>query len=89
MRVSQQPESLMDPTEPPPSTRRSRRIEEAVLEVDGVVGVHVWELADRVEVGVRVAPNDAATDVLQRVREVTEAMREGDEIWEVGLLTEP
>ena len=51
--------------------------------------VRVWELADRVEVGVHVAPNDAATDVLQRVREVTEAMREGDEIWEVGLLTEP
>ena len=78
----------MDPTDRP-STRRSRRIEEAVLEVDGVVGVQVWELSDRVEIGVHVAPIDAATDVLQRVREVTEAMREGDESWEVGLLTEP
>lgn len=77
----------MDTNDHPP-TRRSRRIEEAVLEVDGVVGVRVWELADRVEVGIRVAPIDAATDVLARVREVTEAMREGDEVWEVGLLTE-
>ncbi len=71
-----------------PSTRRSRRIEEAVMEVDGVVGVRVWELSDRVEVGIRVAPIDAAPDVLVRVREVTEAMREGEEAWEVGLLTE-
>ena len=58
------------------------------MEVDGVVGVRVWELSDRVEVGIRVAPIDAAPDVLVRVREVTEAMRDGEEAWEVGLLTE-
>ncbi|MDO9022154.1 MAG: hypothetical protein Q8S73_34410 [Deltaproteobacteria bacterium] len=78
----------MDTTDPP-QTRKSRRIEEAVLEVDGVVGVRIWELPDRVEVGIRVAPIDAASDVLQRVRELIEAMREGDERWEIGLLTEP
>jgi hypothetical protein len=78
----------MDTTDPP-QTRKSRRIEEAVLEVDGVVGVRIWELSDRVEVGIRVAPIDAAPDVLQRVRELIEAMREGDERWEIGLLTEP
>lgn len=77
----------MDTTDPPQS-RRSRRIEEAVLELDGVVGARIWELPDRVEVGIRVAPIDAAPDVLQRVRELIEAMREGDERWEVGLLTE-
>ena len=78
-------------TNDPPQTRKSRRIEEAVLEVDGVVGVRVWELPDRVEVGIRVAPIDAASDVLVRVREPIDAMREGenDERWEIGLLTEP
>ena len=80
----------MDPNDPP-QTRKSRRIEEAVLEVDGVVGVRIWELPDRVEVGIRVAPIDAASDVLVRVRELIDAMREGenDERWEIGLLTEP
>ena len=77
----------MDTTDPP-QTRKGRRIEEAVLEVDGVVGVRIWELSDRVEVGIRVAPIDAAPDVLQRVRELIEAMREGDELWDVGVLTE-
>jgi hypothetical protein len=43
-------------THDPRQTRKSRRIEEAVLEVDGVVGVRVWELSDRVEVGIRVEP---------------------------------
>jgi hypothetical protein len=78
----------MDTTDPRQS-RKSRRIEEAVLEIDGVVGARIWELPDRVEVGIRVAPIDAASDVLQRVRELIDAMREGDERWEVGLLTEP
>jgi hypothetical protein len=76
-------------TNDPSQTRKGRRIEEAVLEVDGVVGVRIWELPDRVEVGIRVAPIDAASDVLTRVRELIEAMRENDERWEVGLLTEP
>ncbi|MDB4930748.1 MAG: hypothetical protein JWM10_3232 [Myxococcaceae bacterium] len=76
-------------TNDPTQSRKSRRIEEAVLEVDGVVAVRIWELPDRVEVGIRVAPIDAAPDVLQRARELIDAMREGDERWEVGLLTEP
>lgn len=78
----------MDDQNDHPHTRKSRRIEEAVLEVDGVVSVRVWELPDRVEIGIRVAPIDAAPDVLQRAKDLVEAMREGDERWEVGLLTE-
>lgn len=70
------------------TTRRSRRIEEAVLEVDGVVSVRVWELPDRVEIGISVAPGDAPTDVLKRVLEVTDALRAPDEVWDVGLLTD-
>nr|BAL57076.1 hypothetical protein HGMM_F46H12C25 [uncultured delta proteobacterium] len=71
------------------ATRRSRRIEEALLEVEGVVGVRVWELPDRVEIGLLVAPNEPPTDVLQRALEVTEALRAPEEHWDVGLLTEP
>src|SRR5437763_311262 len=41
----------------PGSSKRTRRIEEAVMEIDGVVGVRVWELPDRVEIGVVVAPS--------------------------------
>ena len=72
----------------PASSRRARRIEEAILELDGVVGVKVWELPGRVEIGVRVAPSDTPTDVLTRVSELTAAMREGEDLWEVGVLTE-
>lgn len=73
---------------PPTASRRARRIEEAVLELDGVAAVRVWELPGRVEIGVHVAPNSTPADVLPRVTELTSAMREGDEVWEVGLLTE-
>lgn len=69
------------------TSKRAQRIEEAVLEVEGVVRVQVWELPDRVEIGVAVSKADAATDVLQRVTEVTEALRSPEETWEVGLLT--
>ena len=62
--------------------------EEAVLDVEGVVSVRVWELPDRVEIGVRVARSEVPTDVLKRVLEVTDAMRSPEEVWEVGLLTE-
>lgn len=81
-------------SEPPTSggtgaARKARRIEEAVLEVDGVAGVRVWLLGDRVEVGVRAAPHGAATDVLTRVVEALDALRAPDDLWEVGLLTDP
>ena len=33
-------------------SKRAKRIEQAVLEVDGVVAVRVWELPDHVEIGV-------------------------------------
>ncbi len=70
------------------TARRAQRIEEAVLEVEGVVGVRVWELPDRVEIGVSVSRAEAATDVLKRVLEVTDALRSPEETWEVGLLTD-
>ncbi len=72
----------------PNASRRARRIEEAVLEVDGVAGVRVWELPGRVEIGVQVAPSGAPSDVLARVTELASALRDGDEDWDVGLLTE-
>jgi hypothetical protein len=70
------------------TSKRGRRIEEAVLEVDGVVRVRVWELPDRVEIGIGVAMGDAPNDVLKRVLEVAEAMRNVDEVWDVGLLSD-
>lgn len=70
------------------TARRAQRIEEAVLEVEGVVGVRVWELPDRVEIGVAVSRAESATDVLKRVLEVTDSLRSPEESWEVGLLTE-
>lgn len=69
-------------------SRRARRIEEAILELEGVAGVRVWEMPGRVEIGVRVAPCDTPADVLARVTELTTAMHEGDEAWDVGVLTE-
>src|SRR4051812_50220790 len=68
--------------------RRARRIEETILEVDGVVAVRVWELAGRVEIGVVPSASDTPTDVVERVREVVESLREADEIWEVGGLND-
>lgn len=73
---------------PTGQSRRARRIEEAVLELDGVASVRVWELPGHIEIGVRVAPSSTPADVLPRVTELTGAMREGDEVWDVGLLTE-
>ncbi len=70
------------------TSKRAQRIEDAVLEVEGVVRVQVWELPDRIEIGVAVSRADTATDVLRRVTEVTDALRSPDETWEVGLLTE-
>jgi len=79
---------MSDEPHTPAASRRARRIEEAVLELDGVAAVRVWELPGRVEIGVRVAPSSTPADVLPRVTELTGAMREGDEAWEVGLLAE-
>jgi hypothetical protein len=70
------------------ASKRRERIEEAVLDVDGVVRVRVWELPDRVEIGVVVAVGAAAADVLKRVTELAEAMRAIDEVWDVGLLND-
>jgi hypothetical protein len=70
------------------TVKRAQRIEEAVLDIEGVVGVRVWELPDRVEIGVSVSRADTATDVLKRVLEITDAMRSPEETWEVGLLTD-
>lgn len=75
-------------SEAQPSTKRTRRIEEAILELDGVTSVRVWSLSTGFEIGVRVAPIDTPSDVLKRVRELTDALREGDELWDVGLLAE-
>lgn len=72
----------------PAAARRARRIEEAILEVDGVIAVRVWELPGRVEIGVRVSPADTVNDVLRRVDEYIDALRDGDEVWEVGILSE-
>jgi len=73
----------------PASSRRARRIEEAVLALDGVASVRVWELPGRVEIGVQVVPSSTPADVLPRVTELTRAMRENDdEEWAVGVLAE-
>ncbi len=77
---------MSDPSQS--AARRLRRIEEAILEVDGVVGVRVWELPGRVEVGVEIAPSDCPPDVLQRVSERADALREEGEVWDVGVLTD-
>lgn len=69
------------------ASARARRIEEAVLELDGVAGVRVWDLAERVEIGVRVAPGDTVAAVLQRVTELAESLRGPEEQWDVGVLT--
>ena len=79
--------AMSDPPRPPLS-KRAQRIHDAVLEIDGVVGVRVWELPDRVEIGVVASQGSPATDVLRRVTEVTDSMRSPDETWDVGLLTE-
>ncbi len=58
------------------------------MALEGVRRVRVWELGERVEIGVDVSPGDTAADVLHRVREATEAMRGPDEEWDVGMLAE-
>lgn len=72
----------------PNLSRRARAIEDAVLDVDGVAGVRIWELPKRVEIGILVAPFNGAIDVLQRVLEVIEALRSPDEEWDVGVLSD-
>jgi hypothetical protein len=79
--------SSMDGQSGAPS-RRARAIEESILDVGGVALVRVWELPARVEIGIVVAPFDAATDVLRRVSDVVEALRSPDEEWDVGLLND-
>jgi hypothetical protein len=59
-----------------------------VLELEGIVTVRVWELPNHVEIGVRVAPSDTPADALKRVHELVDALREGEELWSVGLLDE-
>lgn len=73
----------------PADPRRARRIEESILEVEGVLGVRVWELPGRVEIGVLVSPADTPSDVLKRVGEHLDALRSDDEQWDVGVLVEP
>lgn len=72
----------------PASQRRARRIEDSILEVEGVIAVRVWELPGRVEIGVRVSPADTPPDVIKRVREHVDALREEEEVWDVGVLAE-
>lgn len=77
----------MDTPTPSPS-RRLKQIEDAILEVDGVVAVRVWETGTQVEIGVRVGPIDGVTSVLHRVQELVDALRSPDEEWAIGLLSE-
>jgi hypothetical protein len=77
----------MDTPAPTPA-RRAKQIEDAVLELDGVVAVRVWESGSQVEIGVRVGPVDGVTSVLHHVQELVDAMRAPDEEWSVGLLSE-
>lgn len=80
---------MSDGTNPPHTTSpRARRIQEAILELDGVAAVRVWELPGRVEIGLRVIPSDTPADVIARVTELTSALREGEETWDVGVLVE-
>jgi hypothetical protein len=74
--------------QPPSGPQRLRRIESAVLELEGVASVRVWELEGAVEIGVRVAPACTVADVLGRVSELSATLREGEERWEVGVLDE-
>lgn len=76
------------PGTPNTASQRARRIQEAILEVEGVAAVRVWELPGRVEIGLRVAPSDTPADVIARVTELTSALREGEESWDVGVLAE-
>jgi hypothetical protein len=69
-------------------SRRARAIEEAILDVGGVASVRVWELPQRVEIGIMVAPFEPPVDVLRRVGEIIEALRSPDEDWDVGLLND-
>ena len=78
---------MPDDDTPSPGSR-ARRIQEALLEIDGVVAVRVWESGSQVEIGIQPAPTDAPSAVLLRAREVTEALRGPDETWEIGLLNE-
>ena len=70
-------------------TARAQRIRDAVMEVEGVVDVKVWELPGGVEIGIHIAPGSPCPDVLKRVHECTDTLRDPSETWDVGLLTEP
>jgi hypothetical protein len=62
-------------------------LEEAVLEVEGVIEVRVWDLPERVEVGVRLSVSSGAAEVLARVAEVVDVREEGED-WSLGVLTD-
>lgn len=53
-----------------------------------MVGVQVWQLPGRVEVGVRLSPSGSTSSVVARVREAAETLREDDEAWDVGVLSD-
>src|SRR5256885_401111 len=44
-------------------SKRSRHIEEVVLQIEGVVGVRVWEMPGQVAIGVAISPNDTVVEV--------------------------
>jgi len=65
---------------------RLRRALELVFAVEGVVGARIWQWPGRVAVGINVATASSQGETLRRVEVAIAPVRQGDEVWDFGLL---
>lgn len=67
---------------------RLRRAIELVYQVEGVTGAQIWHWAGRIAVGLSLTATSSPSEVFGRVESAVAPLREIDEIWEFGLLTD-
>jgi hypothetical protein len=68
---------------------RFRRVIEVIYQVDGVTGARIWQWTGRVAVGLRLSAVSSPTEVIGRVMSAVAPLRDADETWDFGLLSDP
>jgi hypothetical protein len=68
---------------------RLRRVIAVIYQVEGVTGARIWQWTGRVAVGLHLSAASSPADVIARVASAVAPLRDVNEMWDFGLLTDP
>jgi len=78
----------MGDSTPPDLPPRLRRTLELVYGVEGVLEARIWQWPGRVAVGIRGGTSSAPDDLLRRVEAAVAGVRDPEESWDFGILSD-